>query len=455
MGVEIDRTLGLLCGEAQRNSDLNYPTLGLALAALPTASWSILSAQNPLQRWELIEIADTQTLTQSPIKIDKHILCYILGEPSIDSQLTGIIKAMPPLPSIPLPPSHQELADTIVVNWSNGRANSLYPFVQLVGGEITAKSAIATSACQTLGWNIHRMDAHLLPTHPQELAGIMERCLRESILTNSILFLECDEINLADSIRAATISQFIEGLNLPLIVSTQERIPARERSQFSLDVRKLTHSEQRAIWQESLGSLAVKLGDYIDELVVQFNLGTMAIVTASWQIQNQSIDLIVEIDKDDPIPQQQLGESPEQPSIEENKVPQKSGTRRTKKTTPSHNSTTTPPKTIARIQKPQSPIQSKLWDICRDMARQSLDDLAQRIEPTASWDELILPDKEKNILGEIAAQVRQRVKVYHSWGLAGKSLRGLGISALFSGSSGTGKTMASEVIARELRLDLY
>jgi SpoVK/Ycf46/Vps4 family AAA+-type ATPase len=58
-------------------------------------------------------------------------------------------------------------------------------------------------------------------------------------------------------------------------------------------------------------------------------------------------------------------------------------------------------------------------------------------------------------LRDIAAHVRQRAKVYEGWGFAGKSGRGLGISALFAGASGTGKTMAADVLARELRLDLY
>ena len=455
VGMEIDPNFEVLCAKAQGNQERNYPTIGLALSALPNSHWSILSAQSPLQRWELIEIAETQTLTQSPIKIDKRILCYLLGEPSLDSQLTGIIKPLPPSPSIPLPPSHQELADTIVVNWSQSPANSTYPIVQLCGIEATAKYAIALDACNKLGWNLHQISAQILPTNPQELNHIMERCLRESHLTNSVLLLDCDEINLAEGIRAATISQFIEGLNLPLIVSTQERMPARGRSQISLDVRKITHGEQRAIWQECLGSLADELDGYIDELVVQFNLSTTAIVTASWQIKNYSIDLIKNIDKEDNIHREQIIESPISPSIEDNGIPQKQGTRRTKKTAPSDNPATTPAQTITLNQKPKSQLQTQLWNICRNMARPRLDDLARRIEPTATWDDLILPDKEKTMLVEIAAQVRQRVKVYQQWGLGRKSVRGLGISAMFSGLSGTGKTMASEVLAGEFGLDLY
>jgi ATPase family associated with various cellular activities (AAA) len=96
-----------------------------------------------------------------------------------------------------------------------------------------------------------------------------------------------------------------------------------------------------------------------------------------------------------------------------------------------------------------------LWRACRDVSRARLDDLAQRIEPAASWDDLILPEAQKNILRQIAAHARHRLTVYQHWGFATKGARGLGISALFAGESGTGKTMAAEVLASQLHLDLY
>jgi hypothetical protein len=96
-----------------------------------------------------------------------------------------------------------------------------------------------------------------------------------------------------------------------------------------------------------------------------------------------------------------------------------------------------------------------LWDACRSLARPRLEDLAQRIVPCATWDDLVVPDLQKGLLRQLAAQVRYRMKVYETWGFADKGRRGLGISALFTGASGTGKTMAAEVLAHELRLDLY
>ena len=72
-----------------------------------------------------------------------------------------------------------------------------------------------------------------------------------------------------------------------------------------------------------------------------------------------------------------------------------------------------------------------------------------------TWDDLVLPPAESALLRQIAAQVARRNQVYREWGFDRKMNRGFGISVLFAGESGTGKTMAAEVIAHELRLNLY
>jgi len=100
-------------------------------------------------------------------------------------------------------------------------------------------------------------------------------------------------------------------------------------------------------------------------------------------------------------------------------------------------------------------IQDHLWNICRIQARLNLDDLAERISSTSDWEDLILPEKEHLVLQEIATHLHYKTQVYENWGFAAKSKRGLGISALFHGQSGTGKTMAAEVLGNNLNLDVY
>jgi SpoVK/Ycf46/Vps4 family AAA+-type ATPase len=89
------------------------------------------------------------------------------------------------------------------------------------------------------------------------------------------------------------------------------------------------------------------------------------------------------------------------------------------------------------------------------LARGRLDGLARRVEPRAGWDDLVLPPAQRAVLDEVAAHVRHRATVFDRWGFGARSSRGLGIAALFAGPSGTGKTLAAEVLAAELRLDLY
>ena len=96
-----------------------------------------------------------------------------------------------------------------------------------------------------------------------------------------------------------------------------------------------------------------------------------------------------------------------------------------------------------------------LWDAARERARRDPGELARRVEPRARWDDLVLPERQKSLLRDIAAQVQNRWRVHDHWGFAQKSSRGLGLCALFIGQSGTGKTMAAEVLAGTLGLDLY
>ena len=84
-----------------------------------------------------------------------------------------------------------------------------------------------------------------------------------------------------------------------------------------------------------------------------------------------------------------------------------------------------------------------------------LERLARRIEATAGWDDLVVPADVATQLGELAARARHRDRVLGEWRIGGRSSRGRGITALFAGESGTGKTLSAEVIARELGLDLY
>lgn len=98
---------------------------------------------------------------------------------------------------------------------------------------------------------------------------------------------------------------------------------------------------------------------------------------------------------------------------------------------------------------------TEYWSAGRKIASRGLDDLAEKIESSFTWDDLQLPEDLMHDLQAITAQVRHRSDVYNRGGFGRKLIRGRGVSVLFAGPSGVGKTMAAEVISNELDLGLY
>jgi AAA+ superfamily predicted ATPase len=367
------------------------PTFALALAALADPHWSAVTPRAPLRYWRLLELGSGPAVTSSPLRIDERILHFLAGIDEVDERLDGIVE---PLSSSELLPSHEAAAIPIVRSWSDPDRQP--PLVQLCGPDRAARISVAAAAASALRISVSSLRADAVPAASADQATMRRLCEREAALTGSALVLDCDsgDARMDDGALGAA-TRFAERYRGPMMLAAREPIGGLTRPSIRIDARKPETQEQRALWLSSLGSLGGELNGQIDAVVGQFDLSASAIEAAgAFAVANRSPDR-------------------------------------------------------------ESDIGPMLWEASRAQARPRLDDLAQRIDATATWDDLVLPEAHRRSLREMIAHARHRPTVYRDWGFLEKGSRGLGISALFSGPSGTGKTMAAEVLARELRLDVY
>lgn len=388
LGTEVEPSIAQLCAQVQGNPQLAYPTLSLANSLFPDAHWQVLSPHSALQMWSLVEFVPQTIFTQAPLKLDRRVLCYLLGEPATDPELRGYVAPFTPRPShLVLPPSHAAIAQQAIAAWSSGQ----YPLLQLWGLDSAARYGLAHTITQHLGFQLQTLSAAALPQSPGEIYHLHQRWLREALLSNAALLLDTSDLPAPTSHQHNAIALFLKGFNLPVILCGEQRLGFGDRHSLTFDLQSLPHQEKRQLWEQHLGERAHELNGHLEGIIAQFNLGTDAIRAACETVQHLASE----------------------------------------------------------------DLPAQLWQYCRTQARPELEHLAQRIDCTATWDDLVLPSREKSVLMTIATQVKHRAKVYETWGFASKSGRGLGISTLFAGASGTGKTMAAEVLAREFKLDLY
>lgn len=108
----------------------------------------------------------------------------------------------------------------------------------------------------------------------------------------------------------------------------------------------------------------------------------------------------------------------------------------------------------------EAPAEPEAWRaalhrIAAEISAPRLGELAQKVRPSRRWDDLVLPDYQKDLVRDVIRQIRFRRTVFEEWRFREKRTRLQGIVALFSGLPGTGKSMAAEVIAHTLRMDMY
>ncbi len=393
--VELDPDMSALCAAAQGSQARNYPTFALALQTLDDPSWDAMSPHRPLRYLRLLEINQpgATPLTAAALRADERVVNYIKGLNALDERLATLL-ARDAADAPELAPSQQAVADLIVANLRASADGGRVPIVELLGVDPSSKRAVAAQVCAALKRQVHRMTLDALPLQKAEIENLARLWQRESMMLPLALYVDAEELDGAAG-EAAGALQWLLSRELGLVFVGFREPPARPvESSIAFEVGKPTAREQQAAWAEALkpALAAAEAESRAALLAGQFSLSLHDIRQST-----------------------QLAAMPAAPTAEADRI----------------------------------------WEACCMLTRPRLDELARRIDSKAKWDELVLPADALGLLRQIAAQVRGRYQVYEEWGYARTMTRGLGISALFAGESGTGKTMAAEVLANDLRLTLY
>ena len=460
VAMELDPGMARLCAKAQDNPQQSYPTFALALSLFDEPAWEALSGESPLRYWRLIEIHQlgVQALTSSALRAEERIVNYIKGLNTLDDRLASLLM---PLETekweVELPPSQQAVVETIIKQSGQTHRGQGLPVIQLVGADSQSKQLIAQQVAAQIDKYVYRLPVKLLPTQASELETLARLWHRESLLLPLALYLDAQEVDGKPNTegQALPLHRFLNRSGGLLFLGTREVRQNLGQLTIVVDIDKPTPSEQQALWQAVLEPSSL---EYSAILASQFNLNLIAIgqiaetalaETSNPTIQNQ---MPQGAGCSPPSPPSLGGTNPQSPPIPQNLGVTGAGDLGGNQELEG--------KSIDRwvhrtLKKGENDIQNRLWSACLNHTRPQLDSLAQRLNPKATWDDIVLAPEETNLLHQIADQIRQRSQVYQNWGFDKQMNRGMGISALFAGESGTGKTMAAEVIANDLQLNLY
>jgi ATP-dependent 26S proteasome regulatory subunit len=399
---DFEKNILLMCAGIELDADFHHlfkqhelkPSFSLALAAFPQSHWSAITPQAPLRYWNLIEWNGTGLNTTRPIKIEEQILHTLTGIHYLHENLEHYL--IPVSASASLSPSQENILSQILLTYEKSDGQKL-PLIQLSGKAQEDAKSVAKETSRLLGLSLFELPIFKVPASREDINAFIRLWNREAAINSRALLINIDEIGTEDKNRTQAITGLIDEIQgVTILIGEENKLPiSRFRMEFK--VNKPTQAEQAKLWQRYLAFDESKEEKHIPSLTAHFDLTSAKIKTISDEVTTR----------------------PDWETLDSSQAYQ------------------------------------TLWQACCHHTRPQVDALAQRINSTVGWDDIVLPKAQLKTLQEIALQVRHRQKVYQTWGFKDKSNRGMGISALFTGESGTGKTLAAEVLANELNLDLY
>lgn len=263
----------------------------------------------------------------------------------------------------------------------------------LVRGSAVARASFVRALAHALGApRLWRLAVSNVPGDPADQLAVLRRLTREARLTGSPIVLDFDEPDAGVLMVGRRFAHRLASRAVPVVLSSADPVAGLPAGLALVDLPDVTLADQVALWHQALGPVAVEMNGHVEHMAGQFRLSAEELRAAVSDVSPVA----------DP-----------------------------------------------------AALTAGLWAACRSRARADLDGLAVRIVPSARWDDLVLPPRELSSLQDLLRHARHRALVHEQWQVTGASRHGTGVTALFTGPSGTGKSLAAEVIAAELDVDLY
>ena len=400
LAAELTPSLESLFAAAQNDANRRFPTLSLALGLFTStpeaelAAYASVMPGSALRRFRLITLGAAGA-TVGPLST------WAL---QLEERVAGVLLGLPwpdervgeliqLVPKVPTSTDHDVLAERIR-GWIQADGPGPWPVVQLTGQASDGRVAVAHQLCAGLGLRLHRLDlARLLALG--ERAAALEGLEREAILSRMAFYLEAEEPLTREA--AAVLDEVVDRVRALLVVGARERRTCA-RPTIAVELPNPNAADRVRLWRQALAGLPHCFDAAVERLIEQLDLGPEAIARAV--------------------------------ATAESLARRRDGT---------------DPRITAE----------ELREACQRQIRQQLDGLVTCVAPCHTWDDLVLPGDLLEHLHEIGQQVVNRVTVYEDWGFGEKLNRGRGVTALFAGPSGTGKTLAAEILAHELGLSLF
>jgi hypothetical protein len=422
LAPELDRRYERIYAYLQDHVSRRWPTVDLALhlfcadAGARLAQRRRFAAGAPLLRYGLVELAPDRgqtpaTLLSHIIKLDAQVVDFLLDQHAPDRRVARFCRLVPPPAANE--PGVDELAGHALaqlVAQAQDEARPLYLYLE--GPDPEAKRLTAAAAAAELEMSLLWVDvpaALAAKLAPEELWSLL---CRTAWFEGAVSY--WDGIDVTQTNEIAALLEALGQTPGPAILAGAERWPVAHHSpihMLPIACAAPDFTQRRDCWRRHLARQGWTLAAAdLDALADRFRLTRRQISAAVTSAQQQA----------------QWRAVVEEPTEDRNQ-------QRTE----------------------QLPGVAQLFAAARAQSGQRLDALARKIEPRAAWVDIILPPETLDQLHAICRRVEQRPRVLGAWGFDRKLARGKGVTALFAGPSGAGKTMAAEIIAQELGLDLY